>query len=260
MFHLIRILYGIYALVLFVSIMLLIFPFVLIASLFGRITGGNIIYRLCMFWGDLWFPLVGIRIKRIFESKPDYSRPCIFISNHNSYLDAAIIVMAFRKPIRPLGKVEMSKVPVFGFIYKNAIVSVDRSSKHNRIRSIRILRSVLSKGISILVFPEGTFNLTGKPLKEFYDGAFRVALESGTNIRPVLFLDAWDRMNPRSIFSINPGKCRLVYLDEIDISPYLPDDHQGLKDKVYSIMAQRLIHYKASWIKTENKGKTPNGY
>ena len=48
--------YSIYALVLFVAIMLVIFPFVIIASFFGRIKGGNMILRLCMLWGDLWFP------------------------------------------------------------------------------------------------------------------------------------------------------------------------------------------------------------
>ena len=97
----------------------------------------------------------------------------IFVSNHISYLDSAVLVKAYRQPVRPLGKVEMSKVPVFGFIYKNAIVSVDRSSAHNRAKSIRILKSIIAKGISVMVFPEGTFNMTNKPLKEFYDGAFQ---------------------------------------------------------------------------------------
>jgi 1-acyl-sn-glycerol-3-phosphate acyltransferase len=45
--------YSIYALVLFVAIMLLIFPFVIIASFFGRIKGGNMILRLCMLWSDI---------------------------------------------------------------------------------------------------------------------------------------------------------------------------------------------------------------
>ncbi len=39
-----------------------------------------------------------------------------------------------------------------------------------------------------MVFPEGTFNMTTEPLKEFYDGAFRVAIETQTPVKPVLFL------------------------------------------------------------------------
>ncbi|HRF24929.1 MAG TPA: lysophospholipid acyltransferase family protein, partial [Chitinophagaceae bacterium] len=127
--------------------------------MFGKIKGGNFIFMLCRLWADIWFFLIFIRHKKIFEAPHDKSKPFIFVSNHISYLDAAIIPKAYRQPIRPLGKVEMSKVPVFGFIYRNAIVTVDRSSAMNRANSIRVLKSIIKKGISVMVFPEGTFNM-----------------------------------------------------------------------------------------------------
>ena len=43
--------YCIYAFITFVAVMLLIFPFVIMASFFGRIRGGNMVMRLCMFMG-----------------------------------------------------------------------------------------------------------------------------------------------------------------------------------------------------------------
>src|SRR5690606_8156209 len=110
----------------------------------------------------LWFPLIFVFHKKIYESPHDKKRQYMFVSNHISYLDSAVLVKAYRQPVRPLGKVEMAKMPVFGFIYKNAIVTVDRSSIQNRAESIRILKSILSKGISVVVFPEGTFNMTNK--------------------------------------------------------------------------------------------------
>src|SRR5688572_18979118 len=213
--RILQVLYTVYAFILFVAIMLVVFPFAIIASFFGRIKGGNMILRLCMLWADIWFPLVFIFHKKIYESPHDPRKSYIFLSNHISYLDAAIIVKAYRQPIRPLGKVEMSKVPVFGFIYRNAIVTVDRSNTANRANSIRVLKSIINKGISVVVFPEGTFNMGTTPLKEFYDGAFRVAIETQTPIKPVLFLDAYRRMNYSSVFSMTPGRSRIVYLDEI---------------------------------------------
>jgi len=248
-------LYWIYAVVLFVALMLLIFPFVIIASFFGRIRGGNMILRLCMFWADIWFSLVFIRVKKIYEAPHDKSKPYIFISNHISWLDAAIIVKAYRQNIRPLGQVEMSKIPIFGFIYKNAIVSVDRSSAENRAKSVDILKSVISKGISVLVFPEGGFNMTHKPLKEFYDGAFRIAIETQTPIKPVLFLDADERMNNKSIFSLNPGRCRIVYMNEIPVQGMTVNDIPALKEKAYKMIEDKLIEYKVSWI--DNPGIKP---
>src|SRR5687767_1693592 len=145
MFRPLQIIYCIYALVLFVGIMLLIFPFVIIASFFGKIHGGNMIYRLCMLWGDIWFPLIFVFTKRIYSTPHDRSKPYIFVSNHTSNLDACIIVKAFRQPLRALGKVEMTKVPVFGFIYRYAVVTVDRSSTENRAKSVRVLESVIKK-------------------------------------------------------------------------------------------------------------------
>ena len=243
-------LYCIYAAIVFVVIMLLIFPFALIASFFGHIRGGNMIIRLCMLWADCWFPLVFIWPKRIFESPHDRSKPYIFVSNHISYLDAAVLVKAYRQPIRPLGKIEMSKVPVFGFIYKNAIVTVDRGNAVDRIKSVRILISILSKGISVLVFPEGTFNMSKEPVKEFFDGAFRIAIETQTPIKPVLFLDSYSRFHYGNIFSLTPGRCRIVYLDEISVEGLTTSDTAKLKEKVHDIMAEKLKQYKVKWIKS----------
>lgn len=241
--------YSVYALIVFVAIMLLIFPLVIVASLFGRIRGGNAVFRLCSLWADIWFPLIGIWHEKIYEAPHDRSRPFIFISNHISYLDSAVLVKAYRQPVRPLGKVEMARVPVFGYIYKNAIVTVDRSSAENRARSIRVLSSIIRKGISVMVFPEGTFNMTHEPLKEFYDGAFRIAIETQTPIKPVLFLDTYDRMHYRSLFSLTPGRSRIVYLEEIPVAGLTVKDLPLLRDKVWQQMAEKLRAYKASWIR-----------
>ncbi|HYE56007.1 MAG TPA: 1-acyl-sn-glycerol-3-phosphate acyltransferase [Chitinophagaceae bacterium] len=245
-----QILYCIYALLVFIATMLLVFPFVLVASFFGRITGGNAIYRLCMIWGDCWFFLVGIIHRNIYESGEQPNRQFIYVANHISYLDAPVIVKTLRKPIRALGKYEMAKIPVFGYIYRNAIVMVDRTNAERRAKSVRQLKAVLRKGISIFIFPEGTFNLTHKPLKEFYDGAFRIAIETQTPIRPILFLDTYDRLHHSGVFSLNPGRSRSVFLDPIPVDGLTMRDVARLKQEVYEAMERKLIAYKAGWITT----------
>jgi 1-acyl-sn-glycerol-3-phosphate acyltransferase len=241
--------YSFYAHITFVAIMLLIFPFVILASFFGRIKGGNMILRLCILWADIWFPVIFVTVKRIYKSPHDKAKQYIFVSNHISYLDSAVLVKAYRQPVRPLGKIEIAKVPVFGFIYRKAVVTVDRSSAHNRAESIRIMKSIISKGISVMVFPEGTFNTTPKPLKDFYDGAFRLAIETQTPLKPVLFPDTYSRMNYQSIYRMTPGECRIIYLEEIPVEGLTIADVQALKQKVYRIMEEKLIEYKAPWIK-----------
>src|SRR5688572_1611518 len=212
-----RLVYCIYVLSTFILCMLLVIPLVVIASFFGKVRGGNFIYRLCSYWSDVWFFMIGIRHRNIYEYPHDKDKQYIFVANHISYLDAPVIVKTIRQKVRALGKAEVSKVPLFGFIYRNAVVTVDRSSAAHRANSVRILKSVIRKGISIFIFPEGTFNETNKPLKQLYDGAFRIAIETQTPIKPILFLDTWHRMHYSSAFSISPGRCRSVFLKEVPV-------------------------------------------
>lgn len=241
-------LYFLYATISFVVLMLLVFPVVIVASFFGKISGGNFIYRCCTFWTDAWFFLIGIRHRNLYEYPHDKKQQYIFVANHISYLDIPVIVKTVRQPIRILGKVEMSKVPVFGFIYRNAAVTVDRSSAENRAKSVRVLKSVIRKGISIFLFPEGTFNETHEPLRSFYDGAFRIAIETQTNIKPVLFLDTYARQHYKSIFSLNPGRSRSVYLEPVSVDGLTAKDLPMLKEKVFNTMAEALKKYHAEWI------------
>lgn len=233
--------------------MLLLFPFIVIASLFGSVNGGNMIYSICRLWADIFCILTGIIHTNIYETQHDLTASYIFLSNHISYMDIPAIMKSIRKQdVRVLGKSEMGKIPIFGYIYKSAVVMVNRESASNRFKSIKMLKAFLQKHISVFICPEGTFNMTAQPLKDFYEGAFRIAIETQTPIKPVLFLDTHDRLSYKSIFSFTPGRSRTVFLKEIDVQGYSIAEAPLLKLKVYKIMEEALIRYNASWIKIDN--------
>ena len=245
----IRVLFSVYGFVLFILVMLLLFPFVIIATLFGRIKGGNIIYNICQLWADIMMVFWGIRHSNIYEVPHDTNKQYVFVFNHISYMDIPIIMKAIRKQhFRILGKAEMAKIPVFGFFYRNAVVMVDRSSAEKRAMSLKRLKAVIRKGISVVIAPEGTFNMTTNSLKDFYDGAFKIAIETQTPLKPVLFLDTYDRMSYKTIFSLTPGRSRAVYLEEISVEGLTNQDLTVLKEKVYKLMEEKLISYNVSWI------------
>ncbi len=246
----ISIFFTVYAILVFVSFLLLIFLLVVIASFFGKIRGGNFIYKLCHLWADFFLFMIGISHRNIYEAPHDRSRHYVFVFNHISYMDIPILLKSIRRQkIRILGKAELAKVPLFGFIYKSAAVLVERGDPEKRARSVEQLKSVINKNISIVIAPEGTFNMTHKPLKEFYNGAFKIAIETQTPTKPVLFLDAYERMGYETIFSITPGRSRSVYLEEIPVDGLTLDDVDFLRERVYKIMEEKLIAYKASWVK-----------
>ena len=236
--------YAVYALLMFVAIMFAVVPFVVVAFFFGRIKGGNFIYKVCKVWGYLWYFLIGIRHKNIYEVPQNFATQYIFVANHISYMDIPPIVIAINQPVRVLAKYELSKIPVFGFIYKSATVLVDRSDAEKRAQSIAEMRDFLRNHVSIFIFPEGTFNETGAPLKEFYDGAFRIAIETETPIKPILFLDTVGRLHYSSVFSLTPGRSRVVFMDEVSVEGMTMEDIPAIKQKVYEIMESGLKRYR----------------
>lgn len=242
--RLLQYIYCVYALLLFIALMFIALPFVFAAVPFG-LKGGNFIYKICKLWAATWYLLVGIMHKDVFEAPHDTSKQYIFVANHISYIDIPPIVLTARQPIRILGKYEMVKIPVFGWIYRTAVILVDRRDAETRARSVRALKAAINKGISIFIFPEGTFNETGKPLKEFFDGAFRIAIETQTPIKPLLFVDTLKRLHYRGLFELTPGQNRVVYLEEIKVDGLTIKDMAMLKQKVYDVMEEGLKRYNA---------------
>lgn len=211
----------------------------------GKNNFGNRIYKICRYWGKIWYFFIGIRHKEIFESYHHFNRPHVFVANHNSYMDIPPIVQLKHQPIRALGKFESSKIPVFGWIYAAAVVMVDRSSPTKRAQSLRNLKNSLLNGISIFIFPEGTFSMTTqKPLKSFYDGAFKLAIELKIPIQPVLMIDAVDRMHYNSVFTLTPGLNRVVYLPTVQVDEFSLEKMESLKTKVYELMDEGLRRYR----------------
>ncbi len=233
-----------YAFLAFVLLMFLVFPFVMLSLLLGNIKGGNLIYQLCRLWATIWYALIGIKHQEIYEAPHDRSRQYIFVANHISYMDIPPVVLIAHQPVRILGKYEMVKIPVFGWIYRAAVILVDRRNSETRAKSVRALKSALKNHISIFIFPEGTFNETTKPLKDFYDGAFRIAIETETPIKPIILADTIDRLHYKGIFELTPGINRVIYLAEVPVKGLTMDDIQSLKERVYTQMESALKRYR----------------
>ena len=242
-----QIIYCIYALLLFIVLMFVALVLVLLCTLLGKVRGGNAMYKVCNGWARVWCFCIGMWHKEIYEASVDRNTQYIFVANHISYMDIPAAVLSIHQPIRILGKQEMVKYPVFGLIYRLAAISVDRTSAEGRARSVRALKAALAQHISIFIFPEGTFNETSKPLKSFYDGAFRIAIETGTPIKPLLFLDTHQRMHYRGFLELTPGITRTVYLPDVPVDNYTMAQVKELKEKVYSIMEDGLRRFQKKY-------------
>lgn len=196
-------------------------------------------WRIVRYWSIGWLWIIGMPV-RILGNLPKGNK-YVIVANHISYLDTLAIFPAIPFYFRALGKYEMSRVPLLGFIYKQLVILVKRDSAHNRARSMRLMWKVLHSESSIIIFPEGTFNETGAPLKEFYDGAFRLAINTQVDILPILFPDTPDRWHYSHWWKLWPGRNRAVYLDPIPVAGLELKDLPALKEKTHKIMAEGLV-------------------
>ena len=244
-FSIIQFFYCIYALIVFAILTIISVIIMLFMLPLSKRKLSNRVYKICRYWSKAFLMLIGIRHIEIFEDKHDFKKPHIFVANHKSYMDIPPIVQLKHQPIKPLGKFESSKIPIFGWIYRAAVIMVDRSSPDKRAKSLRNLKAALYKKTSIFIFPEGTFSMTEeKPLKNFYNGAFKLAIEMQIPIQPILMVDAVDRMHYSSLFTLTPGKNRIVYLSTVKVDGYTMDDIDILKDKVYQMMDEGMRRYR----------------
>ena len=242
---LVQLIYCIYALLVFALLTIFSAIALILIIPFGKPKLSKRVYKVCRYWAQTWYLFIGVWHKEIYEANHDFKKPHIFVANHNSYMDIPPIVQLNHQPIRPLGKFESSKIPIFGWVYRAAVILVDRSSPEKRAKSLRNLKAALHKRTSIFIFPEGTFSMTHQqPLKSFYNGAFKLAIEMQIPIQPILMIDAVDRMHFESVFSLTPGANRVVYLKTVEVSTYTLEDIEKLKTEVYQMMDEGMRRYR----------------
>lgn len=231
--------YTLWALSTFVLSVLLAFPFFALISIGNNKSSRKVIWRIIQVWSRGWLWCIGMPVRRQGPRPAD--ERYVVVANHISYIDAIVIFPAIPGYFRPLGKKEFSRIPVIGFIYKQIVLMVDRSSQHSRGKSLRLMWRAVRHECSIVIFPEGTFNETSAPLKEFYDGAFRLAINAQTPLLPILLPDTVKRWHYSGWWKLWPGRNRIVYLDPIPVDGLKIEDLPALKEKVYKLMEAKLV-------------------
>jgi 1-acyl-sn-glycerol-3-phosphate acyltransferase len=94
------------------------------------------------------------------------------------------------------------------------------------------LKIDLARGQSILIFPEGTMNKTEADLADFYDGAFRLAIETQTDIAPMVILNARNLLPRANPLSVKPGLITCIFDEPVSVAGLQAEDLEDLKAKV----------------------------
>jgi len=229
-------LYIAWVLFVFTLFMIVYLPGIIIPFFFGD-RFGVISFRFLKLWAQT-FSLLNFIPYRIYGGENiKRGQAYIYLSNHTSYLDIPGMCLVVPNQCRRVGKKELLRYPILGWIIDHASVIVDRSSNESRRKSMDHLKDVLRRGISVLIYPEGTQNRTKEPLQPFYDGAFRIAIETQQPILPMVILNAGKLMPPRTLH-IEPGTITITIRPEIPTAGMTFADIPELKERVRSEMME----------------------
>lgn len=241
--------YSFYALIVFLVLMLLGVMVYCFEIIFRPQKTTETLYKYIQFWSGTWLKLTGIKliIKGLENVAPNTSY--VLVSNHTSSADIFPMAYGLKIPYRPLGKEELKTMPFMGLFFSKTLVFVDRKDNESRKKSMLLMKEIIKQNISILIFPEGTRNTTQKPLKEFYDGAFRLAIETGVPILPLVICNASTAW-PLNSFSLKKIDLKLCYLPPIATAQLQEQDIEALKQKTYLAMEKIILQED---IKFENK-------
>jgi len=170
----------------FTSTMLLVLIPIAISGIWSEPRRSQFLHGVFRLWMDVFFVVTFVR--KIIKGKEHFAtkQPFVVVCNHNSFMDVPLSSTGIPGTNKTIAKIEMSRIPLFGIIYKRGSVLVDRKSEQSRKRSYMQMKEVLQMGLHMCIYPEGTRNKSGEPLQRFHDGAFRLAVDTGTPVVPSL--------------------------------------------------------------------------
>ncbi|MDT0649260.1 lysophospholipid acyltransferase family protein [Autumnicola edwardsiae] len=192
------------------------------------------IWAKCILYGMGLFPKV--RHEQHMEKDKSY----MLVANHTSMVDIMLMLAVNKHPFIFVGKMELAKIPLFGYFYRQTCILVDRKSQRSRQEAFNEAQRRLKQGNSICIFPEG-----GVPghqkllLDEFKDGAFRLAVEHQIPVVPFTFYDTKKRFS-YDFFSGGPGKLRAKVHRFIPTKGMVVADKRALKEKTHEVILQEL--------------------
>lgn len=192
-------------------------------------------------WGIVVFTTTFMPTKVEMRFKRDKNRAYIYCPNHASLLDIPSLAYGLPGYFLFVGKASLTKVPLFGYMFKNLYIPVERESKISKYKTMIKCAEGIDRKASIALFPEGTIPKHHNPnLIPFKDGAFRLAIEKQVPIVPVTLPYNWKILPDNGTFMIRRHLMKLIIHEPIETTGMTLDDVEALKEKTFRIIDEEI--------------------
>jgi 1-acyl-sn-glycerol-3-phosphate acyltransferase len=163
----------------------------------------------------------------------------VIISNHQSILDI-LLLNCLRYKYKWISKIENGKIPVLGWYLKMAgYITVNRSNEESKAEMVEQSLRTLKKGISIMIFPEGTRSVDSE-ISFFKRGAFQLATETKISILPVIIDGTGGILPKHGLILGSSHNIRIRVLDPVLPSSFNDDTPEELAIKLRLLMKREL--------------------
>ena len=228
--------WSFWGLISFIATFLIIFLPSMLSYFMDAVAGQKYFVMISRAWMNTWLFLIGCPVK--VSGKENFIRGhnYIVVFNHNALLDVPLSSPYVPGANKTIAKASFAKVPLFGLFYKKGSVLVDRKNEKSRFKSIEAMKTVLATGMHMCIYPEGTRNRTGEPLKKFYDGAFILSLNTSKEIIPCVITGTKKAMPINKTFYLWPTRLHMYFLPAVSPAGYTVAE---LNRKVFLMMKEK---------------------
>lgn len=195
----------------------------------GKKVDSNTHYMVVKRWAQYTLDTIGADVETIgLENIPECN--CLFVSNHQSYIDIPIILSQIDKPIGFIAKKQLENVPLMSFWMKKIhCVFLNRESVREAIESINEGVKILENFSSMVIFPEGTRS-RGDNMGEFKKGSIKLGLKASVPIVPVTICGSYRAYEQSGTFK--PCKIKLIIGEPIYTDKLGKDEKKNLSDLI----------------------------
>ena len=168
----------------------------------------------------------------------DKRRPYVVVANHESFVD---ILLISHLPIEMkwLSKETFFKFPLVGWMMRMAgDVKVVRGDRTSGAAAMKACHDRLAKRVSVMIFPEGTRSADGS-LGQFKDGAFRLAVESGAPILPLVVHGTRTALRKHD-WRLGDSRAEVRVLAPVSTEGLTEADVPALRERVRTLIADEL--------------------
>lgn len=222
--------------------------FLLLYPIFVLLLSHPKLFRSAHFFRKIWGRLASITGFIIpvvtYETHIDSSKRMVYCPNHMSYLDIVTCGTYLPGFNFFMGKMELTKVPLFNIWFKSLDIPVKRESIKNAHKAFLDASNQMDKlGANLIIFPEGRIPDNRPHIKfPFKPGAFRIAVEKQIPIVPVTLIDNLNRFDSDN-FVGSPGLMRMHVHKPIETKGMSIDDIPQLQQMVYDVISLQLKKY-----------------